>query len=219
MGFLKKLVAAVVLIIVAYAGFRWGSFVFPPLERVLGLGGSEEVEAEAPAPAGPTAELAEETLDRFERLRRGDGEDRLALGGTELSSVVRFAVPGIIPPGVDQPTVDLQDGRVRLSANVALAAFPRLPRLDNVIGLLPDTVPVEMEGSLVPLDQAHLALLVDKIQVSHLPLPRRMIPGILAGFGRERARSLPDDALPVPLPDGLRSVYVQRDSLVLIADR
>jgi hypothetical protein len=217
MGFLKKLVAVVVLVAVAYAGYRWGPAIFPPVERALGLGAPES--AEAPEPDGPTAELAEETLDRFEQLRRGQGDGRLVLGGRELSSVVRYAVPGIIPPGVDEPTVTLEDGRVQLSARVALAAFPRLPKLDNVLGLLPDTVPVTLEGSLVPLDQNHLALLVDQIQVSHIPLPRRMIPEILAGFGREGTKALPEDALAVPLPDGLRSVFVQRDSLVLVADR
>lgn len=218
MGFVKKLVAVVVLVAVAYAGFRWGPTVFPPLERALGLERSPEW-VPAPAPPGPTAELAEKTLERFEDLRRGQGEGRLTLGGNELSSVVRYAVPGIIPPGVDEPTVELEDGRVRLSARVALAAFPRLPRLDNVLGLLPDTVPVVLEGSLIPLDQNHLALLVDQIQVSHIPLPRRMIPQLLAGFGREGSAALPKDALSVPLPDGLRSVFVQRDSLVLVSDR
>lgn len=218
MGFVKKVVAAVVLIAVAYAGFRWGPVVFPPLERALGLEPSREGVQET-APSGPNAELAESTLDRFEELRRGQGPDRLMLGGTELSSVVRYAVPGIIPPGVDEPTVELKEGRVQLSARVALAAFPRLPRLDNVLGLLPDTVPVVLEGSLVPLDQNHLALLVDQLQVSHIPLPRRLIPQVLAGFGREDSSALPEDALAVPLPDGLRSVFVQRDSLVLVADR
>lgn len=216
-GFLKKLVVFVVLLLVAYAGFRWGPLVFPRLERVVGIQAAPPVAEEAEA--GPSAELADRTLDRFERFRKGEGEGRIALSGLELSSVVRYALPGLVPPGVDEPTVTLSDGRVRLSARVAKGAFPRLPKLDDVAGILPDTLDVAMEGSLVPLDRERLALLVDRVEASRIPLPRRMIPEILVAFGRERSASLPDDALAVPMPSGLRSVYVQRDSLVLIAER
>jgi hypothetical protein len=217
LGLLKKLGWTVVLLLVAYAGFRWGPIVFPRLERALGMS-RPEASAE-PVKEEPSAELADRTLDRFERFRKGEGSERLALGGIELTSVMRYALPGIVPPGVDRPTVTLSDGRVGLRARVARAAFPRLPRLDDVLGILPDTVEVQIEGSLVPLDREHLALLVDHIEAARIPLPRRMIPQVLAGFGRDGSSALPEDALAVPLPDGLHSVYVQRDSLVLIAER
>jgi hypothetical protein len=217
MGIVKKLVILATLVVAAYAGFRWGPMVFPRLERALGV--DSEQPTEEAAVTQPSAELADRTLERFERFRRGEAGDRLALSGLELSSVIRYALPGIVPPGVDEPTVDLDRGRVRLSARVAIAAFPRLPDLDQVVGILPDTVRVEMEGSLVPLDQGHLSLLVDRIEAARIPLPRRMIPRILEGLGQERRASLPDDALAVPLPDGLQAAFVQRDSLVLIAKR
>ncbi len=214
-GLLKKIVLLLVLVCVAYAGFRWGPLVFPTLEGALGM----RRETAAPAEAQPSPELADRTLDRFEHFRDGDGPDRMALSGLELSSLVRYALPGIIPPGVTDPTVSLTDGRVRLTSRLALTAFPGMPKLDGIIGVLPDTVSIEMTGSLVPLDQEHLALLVDHVEASHIPLPRRLIPDILRGFGRERRRTLPDDALAIPKPDGVQSVFVQRDSLVLIARR
>lgn len=214
----KRLLTLAILVLVAYTGFRWGPLVFPSLERRLGLA-EEGAAAAEPTREEPSAELAERTLDRFERFRRGEDDGRLALSGLELSSVVRYALPGIVPPGVAEPTVTLTEGRVHLSARVAVGAFPRMPRLDDVMGVLPDTVHVKLEGSLVPLDQGNLALLVDRIEASRIPLPRRVIPDILEAFGREGRTSLPQDALPVPKPDGIRSVFVQRDSLVLIAER
>lgn len=216
-GLLKKLVALVVLVAVAYAGFRWGPLVFPSLEQALGF--RQASVSSQPDEAVPSPELADSTLDRFERFRDGQGADRLALSGVELSSVVRYALPGIVPPGVADPTVTLSDGRVQLSARVAVAAFPRLPKLDDIVGVLPDTVSVEMTGSLVPLDQEHMALLVDHVEAARIPLPRRLIPDILQGFGRGRSKALPDDGLAVPKPDGIQSIFVQRDSLVLIAER
>jgi hypothetical protein len=213
---IRRFVLLVALVGAAYAGFRWGPAVFPRLEEVLGIGGDH---ASLVAADQPTAELADSTLDRFERFRAGEGGDRLVLGGRELSSVLRFSLPGIIPPGVSEPIVRLEDGQVHLSARVAMAAFPKLPRLDNVVGILPDTVTVEIRGSLVPHDQRNLALLVDRISAARVPIPTRMVAEVLEGFGRGGRAGLGPDALPVPLPDGIRSVHVQRDSMVFIAER
>jgi hypothetical protein len=217
MRLLRTLFFLVALALAAYAGFRWGPAVFPRVEALLGLAGSGAEEGSG-APA-PSPELAEATLDRFEHFRSGDGEGRLTLGGTELSSLVRYALPGLIPRGVTEPTVSLREGRVRISARVATEAFPRLPALEQVMGLLPDTVLLELEGALVPLDQAFMALLVDKVEASRIPIPKRLISDILAGIGLEGPGNLPADALAVPIPDGVAAVFVQKDSLVLQARR
>ncbi len=211
---MKKSVIAVVLILAAYAGFRWGPAVFPSIERALGIAPA----ASTVTKAQPTPELAEQTLDLFEQFRAGEAGDRLMLGGTELSALVRYSLPGLVPRGVTAPTIELDKGRVHLSVRVAVEAFPKLPRLDHIIGLLPDTILLEVRGSLVPLDQRHMALLVDRLQVMKIPIPARLVSDVLKAFGQSRPASLPDDAIEVPLPDGLRSVFVQRDSLVMLAD-
>jgi hypothetical protein len=218
---LKKVTAVVALMGAAYAGFRWGPAVFPRVEGFVGWAGERVSEAvsEVATEVEPTPELADSTLGRFERFRSGEGPDRMSVGGPELSAVVRHALAGIIPPGVDEPTVALSDGRVQLRARVALEAFPRLPALDEVLGILPDTVLVELEGSLVPHDRQNLALLVDRVEVARIPIPSRFVGEILAGFRRPAPDGFPSDALSVPLPEGLESVYVQRDSLVLQAAR
>lgn len=210
---LKRALLGLALLAAAYAGFRWGPAVFPRVERALGI---ERAEEAAPAEATPSPELADATLERFDAFRRGAGDDRLSLGGTELSAVVRYALPGMLPPGVAEPTVELESGQVHVEARVAVEAFPDLPKLDAILGLLPDTVAIELRGSLVPHDQRNLALLVDRVQAARVPLPTRMVADVLAGLGREGTPSLPADALAVPLPDGLQSVFVQRDSLVLV---
>ena len=211
---MKKTLSAVLLILAAYAGFRWGPAVFPNIEMALGIDPAVPTVPKAEA----TPELAAQTLDLFEQFRVGETGDRLMLGGTELSAVVRHSLPGVIPRGVVEPTIELRRGQIHVSARVAVDMFPDLPRLDEIIGLLPDTIPLEIRGSLVPLDQRHMALLVDRVQAARVPLPMRLVTEVLRAFGRSQPANLPDDALEIPLPDGLRSVFVQRDSLVMLAD-
>lgn len=212
-GCLRSCVGKAVLLVLlagaAYAGWRWGPELFPRVQSWLD-GSGEEVEA--------SPELAEATLDRYEAFQAGE-EDRLSVGGTELASVLRFALPGLLPPGVSEPSVDLEEGRVRVSARVAVAQVPRLPDLGEVVGLLPDTVTLAMRGSLTPLEGKGAALVVEEITAARIPLPRRLIPDILDALGRTDRPGLPPDAMAVPLPEGLRSAYILRDSLILVADR
>ncbi len=210
---LKKVVVVLLLVAVAYAGFRWGGLVFPRLERALGV----DATARPVEEAGPTPELAEEALDRFERFRDGELGDRVAFDGRELTAVVRHALPGLIPPGVAEPSVRLRDGKVEVTARVAVEDFPELPRLDQLAGLLPDTVDVEVRGSLVPLDQGTLALVADGVRVAKIPVPERMVADVLKALGRSGPASLPPNGVLVPMPDGVEAVFVLGDSLVLRA--
>lgn len=168
---------------------------------------------------GASQELAEVTLDRVESLRAGPAGGHLALGEAELSSVVRYALPGLLPPGVAAPAVAIRDGAVTLRARVATAAFPDLPALGDVIGLLPDTVDVIAEGHIASFGKESLAYRVSAIEAAGIPLPARLIPNVLAALGRQKRTSLPENALHIPLPGGIDSVYVIRDSLVLVSDR
>jgi len=163
--------------------------------------------------------LAEATLDRFERFRAGGTGPQLALGDAELTSVLRYALPGVLPPGVTEPDVRIAGSRVTLSARVTTAAFPDLPALDPVIGMLPDTVPVRMDGGLAQFGKQSLAFRVAGLEVAAIPLPDRLVPPVLYALGRTDQGGLPKNTLHVPLPAGIDSVYVARDSLVLVGDR
>ena len=209
---LGKIVLAVLLVGAAYGGWRWGSSVFPQVTALFSGGDDVVVVSSSP-------ELAEATMDRFEALRRGEAGGQLALSASEVESVIRYSVPGIIPEGIGEPRIEIRDGVVTLSARVALASFPQMPNLDSVLGFLPDTLEVSFDGALAPLDDERWdALVIHGVQAGFIPLPDRMIPKILQALGREYVGGLPDDAIAIPLPDGLRSAYILRDSLVLVSD-
>jgi hypothetical protein len=216
-GCLKSCAGRLLLLLVLVLGAAWVTVAWDgELPDPLGrwVGGDRGVSVPE-----PTAELAEETLERFERLRGQEGPERLSLGRAEISSVVRYALPGVLPPGVVDPAVEMEDRKILLAARVATGAFPDLPSLEEVVGFLPDTVDIRMRGSLLPFDETQAALHVDRIVAMRIPLPDRFTPEVLAALGREDRQGLPPDALLIPLPSGIESVYVLRDSLVLVADR
>lgn len=205
-----RIVLLVLLLAAAYAGWRWGPAVFPRIEEWLG--GEPHAGVEEPA---PNPEVADSVVTRVQALREGEGRGEVRLEGREITSVLRYAVPGLVPRGVQEPVVSLRDGRVRVRARVALDAFPELPDLGPVLGMLPDTVDVELEASLMPFGREEAALLVHSVEASRIPLPRRMIPEILRAMGRSDRAGLPPEAITVPLPAGLSAAYVRSDTLIL----
>jgi hypothetical protein len=181
------------------------------IERLRG--GAPLVERrEAPSP-----ELADATLERFETFRRGRPGDEFRVGETELSSLLRYRLANALPGGVRDVAVTLRESQVHLTLRVPFALLPEVPALSEVARLLPDTVRVEIRGSLTPFGPSSSALHVSRLDVSRVPLPARFIPEILTILGRTEAPGLPEDALLVLLPPGLRSAFVLRDSLVLVA--
>ena len=205
---MKKLMLLGLLIPVVYAGLKWGLIQVNCLDICQGC--SEDVQ---PSPA-----LSDLTMDRFEQMRWGELGDKLMLSSVEVSSVVRYAIPGMIPPGLLKPRVDFEEGQVRLSGLVVAREFPGLPKLDEIIGLLPDTMAVEMQGVIASLDQSYFSLIINKLWMVKIPMPSSLIPAILIAFGREGRKALPRNALLIPKPDGIGSAFVQGDSLLLSAN-
>ena len=212
-GLFGKVVTLILLVAAAYAGWQWGPEVFPRVHEWLGFtGGGESSEVVS------SQEIADSVLALVQGFQRGDGPDPLVLGDSELTSVLRYSVLGLVPEGVLSPEVMLEEGRVRIRARVALGAFPELPDLGSIIGFLPDTLDVALQASLMPFGDGKAALLVNRLEASRIPLPRRLIPEILTAMGRMDQPGLPPEALLVPLPPGLGSAYILTDSLILSND-
>jgi hypothetical protein len=209
----RRVLVLILLVLAAYGGWIWGPEVFPRIHEWLGLDAEGESREVVSSP-----ELADSALAQIQRFRRGEGPDQLALDASKLTSLARFSLPEVMPQGVTDPVVTLRDGRVHFRSRVALEVFPDLPDLGPFLGILPDTLDVTLQASMMPFGDGRAALLVHRVEAMRVPLPERLVPEILRAMGREEQPGLPPEAIMVPLPSGLGSAYILTDSLVLSRD-
>ena len=164
-------------------------------------------------------EIAARADEKLASLAEADGPDRVALNQSELQSLVEYRWSGFLPPDVVNPTVELEDGRVSLEASVATARFGRVAELEDIVAFLPDTASLRAVGQFVPLNEKQIALEVHELGAAGIPVPGALIPRVLSRFRGSSAPGLAPNAVAVPLPPGIRRVFVSGDSLVFVATR
>lgn len=162
-------------------------------------------------------ELAAQADDKLASLG-GDGNvGRIALHEDELQSLIEYRWAGFLPADVSHPRVGVADGRLTLEGGVATARFGRIDELRDIVAFLPDTASLRAVASFVPLDSGRVALEVHELAAAGVPIPRQLIPSVLGRFRGSSAPGLASNALSVPLPPGIRGVFVSGDSLVFLA--
>ncbi len=215
---IKKLIGTLftgaLLVLTAYGGWRWGDRVFPSLERMVGIERADQMDG--PDAPMPTAEIADRAVERAEALRRSGDAGEVSFDGNELTSLLRYQIEGRLPSAIVEPRVVLQDGRVELRGRMVVAEVTDLPDLGPATEALPDTVDVSAAGTLVPFDGRGSAFLVERVRVQGFPLPRNTTPRLIAALDSDRPPGLPEQAVYVQLPSGLRSAYVEGDRLVVV---
>ncbi len=210
--FVTSTVVLLVAILAAYVGWKWGDEVFPRVEAGLGIGQAGE-SRETEYPVTPeTAASAEGRIDAF--IVSDDVE--LRLEASEVSSLLRFSAPGIVPAGVLDPSVSFNEDRMEIRARVVPALIPDLPRLGGITGILPDTLQVVVENSLDLFGDRGSMLVVEGIEVQGWPVPAQTVPEILEALGLERRPGTPASAVVVPALGGLKGAYIEDGKLVLV---
>lgn len=162
-------------------------------------------------------ELAARADDKLASLDADRGVDRVALNEDELQSLIDYRWSGFLPADVTDPRVAVSDGRVTLEGNVATARFGRIAELRDILAFLPDTASLRAVASFVPLDSGHVGLEVHELGAAGIPVPGSLIPVVLANFRRSSVAGVGRNSLAVPLPPGVRSVYVSGDSMIFLA--
>ncbi len=207
-----RAVLAVAAVAVAYSGWKWGHAIFPWAEERLGIGHDET----AGLPVAP--ETAARAAARIREFRVSE-EPELRLESAEVSSLLRYSTPGMLPGGVVEPSVSFAEERVELRAGVLPDEIPELARLGGVGGLLPDTVEVLVVGSLLPSSEEGTLLLIAGVELQGWPVPPSSLPEILAALGHEVPPGAPGSAVLLPAFGGLKGAHIEDGGLVLVRVR
>jgi hypothetical protein len=204
-GCLERVLALVVLAILVIVAWRFGPDLWDRM-------------ASDPPPAAeePSPELADLALERFQTLTDGGGGSA-SFSGPELESILRYRAHDWIPPGVGDPSVGISDGELRVGARVALDLLPRIPEIENLRSMLPDSVPVQLRGHVLSVEGEGTAFLIRRIDVAGIPIPRRLHADIARALDPRVGGGLPDEALRIPLPEGIRSAHLEDDRLRVVA--
>lgn len=206
-GCLRGVVALVLVAALAVVGY---------LERDRLLDMWHEVRGVAvTAPAQPSPELAEDAQNKLDALADGRA-DTATLTEVELQSLLQYRYMALLPGFVDSARVELDGNRIRVSGKVPIDRLPDVEGLSQAAALLPDTTDLSVTGQLLPLTGGRVALGVDEVSVSRIPLPDRLINAALRSLGRRDEAGLPADAIALPLPSGAANAYVRGDSLVVV---
>ena len=127
----KGLLLALMVLLAAYAGWKWGDVAFPRLETIAGLRGA----VDDPPAEQVTPEAAEAAAARIRAFRVSD-DTELRLESSEVSSLLRYLIPGMLPVGVIQPRVNMAGDRIDIQVSVLPGAMPNLPDLGAILGIL-----------------------------------------------------------------------------------
>jgi hypothetical protein len=206
-GCLRRLLGLLFLGGILWVAWEHGSDIRSWTEDRLGL---ERARAE------PSPELARGAMARYQALLEGR-RDEASFTQEEMESVLRWELEGLLPPGTSAPTVRFQDSEAIVGMGVALEALPRIPELDGLTEILPDTVQVTLRGLLLTLEGGDAVFLVRRIEAASVPLPRRLNARIVESLGLGGGDDLPPATVPLPLPYGIRSVYIHGERLILRA--
>jgi hypothetical protein len=189
----------------------WGAWTFGP-----GLAASAGWRTGVADSQGgvPSEERSNDAVNRLTALMDGQ-VDQAVFSSLDLESLARFHFAEAWPLGVVDPEVQLRDGEVYLSFRVASEWIPVLPELESIRGLLPDTVPVALRGRILTLEGGDASVLVHRIEAASVPIPRRLFGAILDPLRIGSRPGLPPEALLVPLPAGIGSVWIEGRELML----
>ena len=210
MGCMRRIAMLVVVLALLLA-----AWIFR--DRLIGMWQSLRSED---APQNVSPELADRAEQKLATLTGNDAPERVTLTSSELQSLVTYRMAESLPSFILDPVVTVEDGEMRVRARVPtdeVAGMRSLGGSEEILSMLPDTTEVVAKGHLIPLGNGRVALSVDEVTAASIPLPARVIPRILRSIGRVDEPNLPDDALAVRLPDGVRDVFADGDSIVFMS--
>jgi hypothetical protein len=137
--------------------------------------------------------------------------DSVVLTASEVASMIGSGLDPALRNQLDSLQVELLDGSIAVSAQLATARLPRELVGPLSIALRPKE-PIEAAGPLQVVGPGRAEWAVESFQIRNIPLPRDAVPKLVSkALGDANRRTVP-----VRIPPGIREIRVRPSGATLI---
>lgn len=163
----------------------------------------------------PSERLAERAEQKLNRIARAGLTSEERFSESELQSLLTYRGGPALPPGIEDPRVDVQDTIVVLSARLRPDSLDGFSAPDVLRSTMGDTTRVI--AGLVPSrgGPGETRLRVRSLQIGAFVVPPMMLPVVVRSVEQQGVR-VEDGAIVVPLLPGVDEIRLDGDDVVLI---
>jgi hypothetical protein len=205
-----KLLGAVVLVAALAIGWLYRDRLGTELRRLLGSSTADGTPTGAGRPGSRALASAKSKIDSLNGWRA----DSVVLTPAEVASLIGAGLDPSLRRQLDSLQVELQDGAVSVSANLATSRLPR--ELTGPLSVaLREKEPIQAAGPINVTAPGRAEWAVRSFQIREFPIPRDAVPRLVAkAFGDTARRTIP-----VRIPDGVRQIRVRPSGATLFGVR
>lgn len=167
------------------------------------------------SPAEASEALARRAEEKLDRIAREGLSEEIRFSEAELQSLLTYRGGPLMPAGIEDARVDVQDSLVVLSARLSPDALQDYSVPDALRSALADTSRVTT--GLVPVIEqpGELHLQVRSLQIGALVIPPMMLPAVIGGLKAQGVRTAAGAVL-LPVTRDVGAVRLEGDELVLV---
>jgi hypothetical protein len=153
-------------------------------------------------------------LEKQATLRKPPPGSPVRVSESEVNSYLNLTRAGQMPKGVSDVKLDFEHDRLVARGLVDLEQFrKRVPHpegLENLLGFLSGTVPVEVAGRIRPVSEGVCAFVIEGAHIATVPVPVPVIErlGLWATTSASHPQGI-DVKSPVRLPHGVKRVRLE----------
>ena len=136
---------------------------------------------EPPVDAGP--EAAERVVERLRDVRAGRDSGSVELTSAELTALLRHALTGMVPAGVEEPSVRVVRDELHIWARVSPELLPSGHFLTETLENLPAVADVEVRGRLIHASDSEVEYRIEDVFVERVSLPDRLVEILVSASG------------------------------------
>ena len=201
-----KLLGCLGLLVLLAIGWLFRDRLVREGRRVLDL----ETTPASAAPAGrPGIRALKSARSKVDSLN-GWRADSVVLTPSEVASLVGSGLDSALRKQLDSLQVRLLDGELALMARLRTARLPQ-EAVGPLSLALRETEPIEAVGTLRVVEPGQGEWRVRSFQIRDVPVPRDLVPGLIArALGRPRR-----EAVPVAMPEGIAEIRIRPSGATL----